>query len=485
MDEVEARNDPVKPARAWISCGVGARFLRSFDAEEMSYKTELDARRAGEFTTDSADRGSSGGEEAPPGDRGSGPRYSGERLRIGLAHNLKRVAAKRAGDDDREAEFDAPTTIEAIRDAIASHGHDVVLLEATPELPCYLRAHPVDLVFNIAEGAHGRTREAQVPAMLDLLGIEYTGSDAMALTLTLDKSLAKTVVAAAGVRTARSMVLHDGTEDVPDDLRFPLVVKPLAEGSSKGVLCSSVAENERALRRLARSVLERYAQPALAEEYLPGREFTVAVLGNDPGEALPPMEIVFLEGMGKRKLYSFEHKTIMSELIRYDAPANVDEELGEEIRRVALASFRALRCRDVARFDLRLDAKGRVCFIECNPLPGLVPDFSDLCLMAKGAGLDYAALVGKIMEPAIVRSSARAVARSALSSAGRCRGRAPRPSRSPPPASPRRSRPEPMARWPRREKGHRLPVLRRDAERAISGCGSAVMRPASTTPSPT
>jgi D-alanine-D-alanine ligase len=324
-------------------------------------------------------------------------------LRVGFTYNLKRIVPKTEVDDDREAEYDSPKTVDSIREAIASFGHTVIPLEATSELPSILPSVGVDVVFNIAEGLRGRSREAQVPAILELLDIPYTGSDPATLSLSLDKSLAKRIVRQAGVSTANFLVMQTGKEKLPKDLAFPVVIKPLAEGSSKGVIGTSVAQNEIELREYAREMVQRYGQPALVEEYLTGREFTVALLGERKPKVLPAMEIVFTNSDDRWKLYSFKHKLDVTPEIRYDAPAKLDTGLQKEIERVAKTCFAALGCRDVARIDLRLDSRGRVNFIECNPLPGLTPGWSDLCLIAQSAGMDYRTLIGEILSPVIKR----------------------------------------------------------------------------------
>jgi D-alanine-D-alanine ligase len=329
------------------------------------------------------------------------------RLRVGLAFNLKRVKPGFGGADDDEAEYDSPATIQAIHDAIASHGHDVVDLEATPELAGTIGSMGLDLVFNVAEGLRGRNREAQVPAILELLGIEYTGSDPATLALALDKGLAKRIVRQAGVATADWIPMHSPKEKLPAHFAYPLIVKPIAEGSSKGVLGSAVARSEAELREKVAAIVARYRQPALVEVFLPGREFTVALLGEKRPKVLPPMEIVFTKPGVDHPVYEFDHKLAATDEIRYEAPAKVDPALQRAIEGVARASFVALGCRDVARIDVRLDAQGRPNFIECNPLPGLTPEWSDLCLIGKGVGLEYRTLIGEIMAPALRRLKAR------------------------------------------------------------------------------
>ncbi|MFH2203284.1 MAG: D-alanine--D-alanine ligase [Elusimicrobiota bacterium] len=326
-----------------------------------------------------------------------------KKLRVGFTYNVKRLIPTADNDTDQEAEFDAPKTIHAISDAIASYGHEVVELEATPELPNLLAVSNVDVVFNVAEGIRGRNREAQIPALLELLNIPHTGSDSATMALTLDKGMAKRIVREEGLRTPAFLLLVTGKERVPAHMNYPMVVKPVAEGSSKGVASRSVVHNEAELRAIAADLIGKYGQAALAEEYLPGREFTVALLGERRPRVLPPMEVKFLNADEKFPIYSFVTKLNVNAQIGYDAPAQIDDRLKNELERMSRKGFYALGCRDVARFDFRLDANGRPHFMECNPLPGLTPGWSDLCLIAEGAGMDYRTLIGEILSPAIRR----------------------------------------------------------------------------------
>ncbi len=328
-------------------------------------------------------------------------------LKVGFTFNVKRIKPTAEGED-REAEYDSPTTLQAIREAIASHGHEVVDLEATAELPMVLASTPVDVVFNIAEGFRGRNRESQVPALLELLDIPYTGSDPATLSLALDKALAKRVVRAAGLDTPNFQLMSSGRERLDKQfVRWPLMVKPVAEGSSKGVISKSVCHNETELREVVKELVERYQQPALVEEYIGGREFTVGLLGERRPEVLPPMEIVFTDKSDKTPIYKFEDKLEENDRIRYEVPAKVEPAQLERLRASARTAFMSLGCRDVARIDFRMDETGRIYFIECNPLPGLTPGWSDLVLIAQGDGMDYHTLIGEILSGAIRRYKER------------------------------------------------------------------------------
>ncbi len=319
-------------------------------------------------------------------------------LRVGLAFNMKRIDSQ--DGDDREAEYDSPKTIESITKAIESHGHAVIPLEATADFPRALLASGVDVVFNIAEGIRGRNREAQVPSLCELLGVPFTGSDSATLSICLDKGLSKRLLK-KDVETPDWQVLVTGREKLKA-LRFPVIVKPNAEGTSKGITPKSIVDDEAGVREVAREIIEKYGQPALVEEYIFGREFTVGLLGERRPRVLPPMEVVFLQP-SERPIYDYGSKQNWQSHIRYDVPANLTKEELRAIERTCRMTFADLGCRDVARVDLRMNAQGKIFVIEVNPLPGLTPDYSDLCLIANGAGMDYRTLIGDILSGAIKR----------------------------------------------------------------------------------
>ncbi|MFO0593417.1 MAG: ATP-grasp domain-containing protein [Polyangiaceae bacterium] len=323
------------------------------------------------------------------------PRRPKKALRVGLVFNMKREA----GDD--EAEFDSPRTIQAIHQAIESFGHTVVPLEADADLPMSLAgAHP-DIVFNVAEGRRGRGREAQVPALCEMLGIPYTASDPTTLAICLDKSLAKQILRAAEIDTAAWQLLTTGREKLRP-MRYPVIVKPNAEGTSKGITGASVVHDEAGIRAAARDLIDRYGQPALVEEYIRGREFTVGVLGDRRPRVLPIMEVIFVN-MPDLPVYGFEEKQSDTPRVRFECPAKLTPTEQRRIEKTVRDTFAALDCRDVARVDMRMAEDGRVYVIEVNPLPGLAPNFSDLCNIALHAGMDHKALIGEIMAGAIKR----------------------------------------------------------------------------------
>jgi D-alanine-D-alanine ligase len=328
-------------------------------------------------------------------------------LRVGFTYNVKRVKPALDGSFDEEAEYDPPATVQAVREAIAAAGHEVIDLEATADLPSLIEATKPDLVFNMAEGIKGRNRESQVPALLELLDIPYSGSDPAALNIALDKALAKKIVRQHGILTPNFFTMQTGKERLPRDLRFPLIVKPIAEGSSKGVHATSVVENEAELREAAQKMIAKYDQPALVEDYIGGREFTVGMLGERRPKVLPPMEVVFLDAAETRPVYSFEYKQDWSSKICYDVPAKLEPAQLRALERAARECFIALGCRDVARVDFRMAERGKIFFLECNPLPGLTPGWSDLVLISKAAGIEYDALIAEILSGAIRRYKER------------------------------------------------------------------------------
>jgi D-alanine--D-alanine ligase len=319
-------------------------------------------------------------------------------LKVGLAFNMKRSDTTA---DDTEAEYDSPKTIASISGALESYGYQVVPLEATGDFPRALMTSGVDLVFNLAEGIQGRNREAQVPSLCELLGVPYTGSDPATLSLCLDKGLGKRILREQGIDTPAFQVLVTGREKLRP-FRYPVIVKPNAEGTSKGIHDKSVVDDEAGVRAAARELIERYDQPALVEEYIQGRELTVGLLGEKRPRVLPAMEVVFLRP-SERPVYDYQCKQHWEEHVRYECPAKLTKEEERQVEKVCRATFMALGCRDVARIDLRIDPEGRVWVIEVNPLPGLTPDYSDLCLIANGAKIDYQTLIGEVLSGGLKR----------------------------------------------------------------------------------
>lgn len=325
--------------------------------------------------------------------------------RIGLAFNLK---PRESGLDDRYAEWDDEATIAGVEAALSRAG-EVVRLEADPDLPFRLREARPDIVFNIVEGLVGPNREAHVPAICEYWSVPYTGSDPTTLALCLDKGRTKEILTHNRIATAPFVVVG-GPEDLDGFAAGPTLVKPLHEGSSKGITGSSYCRSRSEALGAVQAVVSHYRQPALVERYLPGREFTCAVLGNGAqARMLPIVEIDFaVLPRDAPPIYSYEAKWIWdteeTPLDIYRCPADVTPELAAAIESTVLAAYRVLRCRDWARIDVRCDEQGRPHILEINPLPGIHPSMNS-CLprAARAAGLDYPELILSVLRAAAAR----------------------------------------------------------------------------------
>lgn len=322
-------------------------------------------------------------------------------------------AAGAATLDDTFAEWDDPATIDAVDAALRTRGR-VIRLEADEGFPAALAAAHPDMVFNMAEGLRGPNREAHVPAMCEFYGIPHTASDPLTLGLALDKRRAKEVFLARGIPTAAWAVLERGAgaRRALAGGSGPWIVKPLLEGSSKGIPEAAYCADPAAVERRVDAVAAAYNQPALVEEFLPGREFTAAVLGNGrDARVLPLVEICFdALPAGALPLYGYEAKWLWDTTDRplpiFACPARVDRALGRAVADTALRAYHALDCRDWARVDLRLDALGTPSVIEVNPLPGILPDpRQNSCFpkAARAAGMSYQELIVSVLDAALAR----------------------------------------------------------------------------------
>lgn len=339
--------------------------------------------------------------------------------RIAVIANLKHnVAVDPDAPPDALAEYDSDETVEGISGALRAAGHEVIYLEADTSLLDNIRQARVDLCFNIAEGIHGDSREAHVPALLEMLGVPYTGSKVMAQAISLDKAMTKRIWRDNGLPTAPFQVLTRGDEPLDKSLQFPLFVKPLREGSGKGIVPNSVVHDEAALREQVRWCVRTYRQPALVEGFLPGREFTVGLFGNTlaPGEAplsplyddhgfhvLPILEIDLSPISEANGIYDSHVKSDLPLGANYRCPAPISDELTYEMKHLAVAAFEAIGALDLSRVDFRLGADGRPYLLEVNTLPGLNPTYSDIVLAARAEGLLYMELVQEVLNLAAAR----------------------------------------------------------------------------------
>ncbi len=308
--------------------------------------------------------------------------------------------------NDTYAEWDTEETVQAVRDAIAER-FDVLMVEADESAFGKLVKDRPFFAFNMAEGLLGPSREAHMPAMLEMLGIPYLASDPLTLAICLDKSRTKEILSYHRIPTAPFAVIRTMAEFEDAVVRFPSIVKPLHEGSSKGIYNSCVVRNTGELEREVRAVLDTYHQPALVEEFLPGREFTIGILGNgDDLQVLPIVEIRFdALPPGVNPIYSYEAKWIWDTTDRpleiYECPARLTPDLRDAIESVCRRAYSVLRCRDWSRIDVRLDAEGRPNVLEVNPLPGILPrpeDNSCLPKAARSAGMTYNQLINTVLD---------------------------------------------------------------------------------------
>lgn len=314
---------------------------------------------------------------------------------------------------DEFAEWDSAETIDAVADALSELG-EVVRLEADESFPEKLRVTRPDIVFNIAEGRYGPNRESHVPAICEFFGIPYSGSDPFTLSLCLDKGRTKETLAFHGIPTAAFSIVHSMDELVVVGRRMPmpLFVKPVHEGSSKGITERNFCRTTRELEAQVKFLLDTYEQPVLVEEYLPGNEFTCAVLGNGPdARVLPLVGINFGElPEGAVPIYGYEAKWIWDRpekpLNMFDCPARISDALRQSIEELTLRAYHALGCRDWSRIDVRLNADGIPNVVEVNPLPGILPrpeDNSCLPKAARAAGIDYKELIQSCLQQAARR----------------------------------------------------------------------------------
>jgi D-alanine-D-alanine ligase len=303
--------------------------------------------------------------------------------------------------EEETAEFDRPSTIAAIDGALTSLGHEVDRIGHARSLVARLAAgQRWDLVFNIAEGLRGFGREALVPSLLDAFDIPYTFSDPMVLALTLHKGMTKHVVRDLGIPTPAFRVVTQESDLDDVDLPYPLFAKPVAEGTGKGITAASKLETARDLRCRVPDLLARFRQPVLVETFLPGREFTVGILGSGlDAEAIGAMEVC-LKPEAEREVYSYVNKERWEELVEYRL---VDDPEARAAQTTALAAWRGLGCRDGGRVDLRADAQGSPHFLEVNPLAGLHPEHSDLPILCTLLGISYRELMERIMASALQR----------------------------------------------------------------------------------
>jgi len=331
-------------------------------------------------------------------------------MKVALTYNLKEE--DRTKPADYFSEFDSPETIEAISLALNKKGHTVCPVNINREdVISYFRKNRFDIVFNIAEGRVGKFRESEVPAILDYLGIPYTGSNTFSLALALNKTLTKKILLAENIPTPRFQLFTKGEQDIDSRLRFPLIVKPNCEGSAKGINSSNVVKDRAALLEKIKELRQVYRQEVLVEEFIEGKELTVGILENGVATILPILEIDFSncqksgEYFYSWRMKEYQGNAELGLVPNFYCPARLDKESEAKVKEIALKTHRAVGCFDVSRTDIRLTPDNIPYVLEINPLPGLNPRESNFPIMAYAAGMKYEDIIDSILTNAYQRIS--------------------------------------------------------------------------------
>jgi D-alanine-D-alanine ligase len=327
-------------------------------------------------------------------------------MHIGLTYDLRSDYLEQGYDAQQTAEFDSIETIDAIEEALLRLGHAPRRIGNLHRLTQHLVAGARwDLVFNIAEGMHGYGREAQIPALLDAHQISYTFSDPLVLSLALHKGMCKRLVSSFGIPTPEFTTAHNATDLATVRLPWPVIAKPVAGGTSTGISGACIAQNAQQLALACSNLLAQFRQPVLVERFLPGREFTVGMVGTGAqARALGIMEILLLDE-AEPDLYSFENKRCYTTRVSYRL---VTDAMADTLTSLALRVWNGLGCRDAGRIDFRCDASGHPHFLEINPLAGLHPVDSDLVILCRLLGISHFELIKMIMDSALQRLSLHA-----------------------------------------------------------------------------
>jgi len=322
-------------------------------------------------------------------------------MKVGLTYDLREEYLALGYDDQETAEFDRPDTIDAIEDSLQALGHATERIGSVINLTRLLASgHRWDLVFNIAEGLRGFGREAQVPALLEAYDLPYTFSDPLVMSLSLHKGHTKRVIRDAGIPTPDFLVVEDGRLIGPLSLELPVFVKPVAEGTGKGITPAAIIRKLEDLGPRCLELIDAYQQPVLVEAFLPGREFTVGMLGTGAeASAIGTIE-VHLRTTDEPLIYSYQNKENCEELVDYRLVDAAQDATVKAAEAMALQAWRVLGCRDAGRIDIRCDAGGKPQFMEVNPLAGLHPEHSDLPIICNRIGLPYQMLIEKILASA-------------------------------------------------------------------------------------
>jgi len=318
---------------------------------------------------------------------------------IGITYDLREDYLLMGFSEEDAAEFDTVETIEGIESALHKLGHQTERIgHLRPLMEALLEGRRWDMVFNICEGYYGIGREAQVPALLDAFSIPYVFSNPLTLSLTLDKGMTKRVIRDAGIPTAGFSVVTTPADIAQIHLPYPLFVKPVAEGTGKGISGESIIQDPKALNSRCRYLLDRFKQPVLVETYLSGREFTVGITGTGSDASVTGVMEVLLTIKAEPGVYSYTNKEDWRERCRYEL---ANGEIAAACEKIALAAWNVLNCEDGGRIDLRCDSNGVPNFIEVNPLAGMNPTYSDFPMLSRMNGISYDELIQRIMLSAV------------------------------------------------------------------------------------
>jgi len=327
--------------------------------------------------------------------------------KIGITYNLKEdVLIQGEVDNEQVEELDQIDTIRSLSDVFEKNGYETVKLGGDFNVVDKIRQYKPDFVFNISEGYHGRNREGHIPAILEMMDIPYSGSDPLTLALTLDKAMTKKLLMQLNIPTPNCIVANsfDDVSIANKKLKYPLITKPVWEGSSKGIYNASKTSDEKALEKNVRYLFSKYPdQPVLIEEYIQGREITVGIVGNKPKSVFGIMEIASKSRHDSSFIYSLEVKRDWEKQAKYIVSPSLGNQLEEEITNYSLLAFNEFGCRDFARMDFRVSEDNKVYLLEINPIPGLSPLYSDFVIMSNTLGLGYEQLILSILDSALSR----------------------------------------------------------------------------------
>ncbi len=335
-------------------------------------------------------------------------------LNVALAFNLIEERYLEGRPLDSIAELDSHETIKSLKTALESGGHNVTLINADDNFHRGIRNpdKPIDMVFNIAEGIRGESRESHVPSICEMLGIPYTGSGPLTLALCLNKARTKEILGFHGIPTPDFQVFRSSNEKLKKELKYPLIVKLLHEGSSMGLSYDSVVYNEKDLRSQIKRLISTYQEPVIVEEFLPGREFTIPIMGNGDPLILPIVEVLF-KGRVNINLFNPD-ESVISIIKKYTdeeiprsqtdsvCPAKIPKKLENRLREMALNCYKIMECRDWCRMEFRLDEDGTPKVLELNPIPGIDPTYW-FPKSAYAMGMTYNQLINKILNYALGR----------------------------------------------------------------------------------